>query len=225
LSPLVQPALVLTLEFVVEDDALDVGAALEQARLRLFVGAIDVEVVLQLALARQARVERLPMLSIEVPMAFEKSAAGLGQRDRMVSVPGHASGLDQPLFAQVPKVAGAWISRATVMVPEIATGDHSKGTHGRERARLGASQGVLTIAVANQLALGSARQADMARERVPCLAGALGPAGMVFTVAPVLIRALPFVAGTTSERPRVVVISVARSQTGLPPVVITIAVA
>ena len=99
LVALVEPALVLALQLVVEDDALDVRTALQETRLGLFVRAIDLEVVFEFALAPQARVERLVMLPIDVPMALEKAAAVLGQTDRMVAVPGHARGLDQPLFA------------------------------------------------------------------------------------------------------------------------------
>ena len=46
---LVKPALILALELVVEDDAIDVRAALLEPRLGLFVRAIDLDVVLQLA--------------------------------------------------------------------------------------------------------------------------------------------------------------------------------
>ncbi len=95
----VKPALVLALQFVVEDDALDVRATLHETRLCLFVRAIDLEVVFEFALAPQARVERLVMVPINVPMALEKATAVLGQADRMVAVPWHACRLDQPLFA------------------------------------------------------------------------------------------------------------------------------
>jgi hypothetical protein len=53
---LVQPGLILTLEFVVEDDSPDACAALLKALGFTFVGAIDLDVVLPFALAfgRQA---------------------------------------------------------------------------------------------------------------------------------------------------------------------------
>jgi len=51
---LVQPALVVAFELVVEDDAVDAGAALEEPRLGLFIGSVDLEVVLQFPLAREA---------------------------------------------------------------------------------------------------------------------------------------------------------------------------
>ncbi|MCA1586256.1 MAG: hypothetical protein LC791_16285 [Acidobacteria bacterium] len=71
----VEPTLVLALQLVVEDDALDVSAALQETRLGLFVRAIDLEVVFQFALAPQPRVERLVMVPIEVSMALKQAAA------------------------------------------------------------------------------------------------------------------------------------------------------
>jgi hypothetical protein len=53
LVALVEPPLVLALQLVVEDNALDVRAALQETRLGLFIRAIELDVVLQLALAHQ----------------------------------------------------------------------------------------------------------------------------------------------------------------------------
>jgi hypothetical protein len=107
----------------------------------------------------------------------------------MVAVSGHAGGLDQPLFAQVSQVAGPGISRAPIVVPEITTGDHSEYTDGRERPGFGAAQGVLAIAVVNELALWSARQVNMSPECIRDLAIAVsivaisdGPAGIVIAI-------------------------------------------
>jgi hypothetical protein len=130
---LVEPALVLALQLVVEDDALDVRTAVQETVLGLFVRPIDLEVVFQFALAPQACVERLVMVPIEVSMARKKAAAIPGQTYRMVAVSGHARGLNQPLFAQMSQVAGPWISRAPIVVSEITTGDHSEYANGRER--------------------------------------------------------------------------------------------
>jgi hypothetical protein len=76
------------------------------------------------------------------------------------------------------------------MVSEITTGDNSKSTDGRERSRFGAAQGVLTIAVANELAFQAARQMNVAGEGVPGLgitvanvAVSFGPAGIMIAVA------------------------------------------
>jgi hypothetical protein len=72
---LVQPALIVTLQFVIQDDTPDARAAVVEPRLGLLVRAIDLEVVLQLARACEARVERLAMIPIGVPVTFEKAAA------------------------------------------------------------------------------------------------------------------------------------------------------
>jgi hypothetical protein len=112
----------------------------------------------------------------------------------MVPVSGHASGLDQPLFAQVSQVAGPWISRAPIVVSEITTGDHSECTNGRECPGFGAAQGVFAIAVVNELALWSASQVNMSAECIRDLAIAfsivaisVSPARIAVAVPPVLI--------------------------------------
>ena len=173
-----------------EDDALDVRAVLQETRLGLFVGAIDLEVVLSFALARQAGVEGLMGLVVVVSMALEKAAAVLRQTDGLVPVSRHTGGLDQPFFAQVSQVAGPWISRAPIVVSEITTGDHSECTNGCERSRFRAAQGVLAIAVMNELALAPARQVNVSCECVSALtiafsivAIAVRPAGIVIAVA------------------------------------------
>src|SRR5207247_900325 len=96
---LVQPTLILALQLVVEDDALDVRARLQETRFSLFVRTIDLEVVFEFALAPQARVKRLVTVPVDVSMALEKAAALLGQGHGMIAVPGHARGLDQALLA------------------------------------------------------------------------------------------------------------------------------
>jgi len=68
---LVQPALVLALEFVIQDDTIDVGAAFQQTRLCLLVGAIDLDVVLDFAFAHEARVKGLLVVVIAVTVALE----------------------------------------------------------------------------------------------------------------------------------------------------------
>ena len=71
----------------------------------------------------------------------------------------------------------------------------------------------------------------MPRERVPWLpialttvAVALGPTCIITTISPVLIRGLPIAFWTAAERPGILVVSIARLEVGLPPVVIAIAV-
>jgi hypothetical protein len=94
------------------------------------------------------------------------------------------------LFTQVSQVTRPGISRAPVVVSEITTGDHSECTHGRERSRFGAAQGVFASAVVNELALWSARQVNVSAECIRDLAiafsivtVAIGPAGIVVAVS------------------------------------------
>ena len=107
--PLVEPRLVLALELVVEDDALDASAALRQALSFAFVGAIDLEVVFQLPLAFDAVPERLAVTLVAVSMAFEQASALLRQRDGMLAGAGHTNRLNQPLLAEMPQIARARI--------------------------------------------------------------------------------------------------------------------
>jgi hypothetical protein len=102
--PLVKPALVLALELVIEDDSIDTRPTVCQALGGAFVGAIDLEVVLPLSLAFQAIPKRLAVTLATVSMTFEEAAACLRQRDGMFAGAGHASCLNETLFAQVPQV-------------------------------------------------------------------------------------------------------------------------
>ena len=103
--PLVQPALVLTLELVVEHDAVDVRTAFRQALRGAFVGAIDLEVVFELPFAFDAMPERLAVTLIAVAMVFEQAPAVPRKRDRMLARARHSNGLNQSLFAQMSQVA------------------------------------------------------------------------------------------------------------------------
>jgi hypothetical protein len=139
LVALVEPTLVLTLQLVVEDHAVDVRAPLQETRLGLLVCAIDLKVVFQFPLTRQARVEGLVMVVVAVPMALEQASAGPGQADSMIAVPGHARRLEKSLFTQVAEVTGSRIGEPAVVVAEVTTGDNSKSADGRERSRLGSA--------------------------------------------------------------------------------------
>jgi hypothetical protein len=150
--------------------------------------------VLKLTLARQATVERLVALLVAVSTALEKGAAFLRQHHRVIAIAGHPGGLDQTLFAKVSQVARARVRRAAFVAAKITTGDNSEGTNGSHRSRLRASQGVLPVAVADQLSLWPTWQPDVSRERVPdiaiafsTVALALSPAGIMIAVPSVAI--------------------------------------
>jgi hypothetical protein len=163
---LVEPRLVLTLELVVEDDAIDPRAALFQALGFTFERPIDLDVVFEFSLAFNARVEGLAAFPIAVTMALEQAAALLRERHGVVARAGYTGRLDQPLLTEMTKVARSRIGRTIVVVSEITTGDHSKRADGRQRSRLRATQGVLTITIAHHLALASSRQTQISHEDV-----------------------------------------------------------
>lgn len=127
----------------------------------------------ELALAFDAVPERLPGVVVAVPIVFEEAPAVLGERDRMLARSSHPNRFDQSLFPQMAQVARARVERAIVLVPEIATGDHSECANSRKRARFGSAQRVLAIAVPHEFPTRSARQRKVTREglaRIECTA-------------------------------------------------------
>jgi hypothetical protein len=102
------------------------------------------------------------------------------------------------LLAQVPQITRTRIERSIAVVAQITTGDHSERADGRERSWFRAAQRVLAIAVADDLALVSTRQVQIARGRVTRIAVALRTARAVARVVSVVIR-LPGVARTATE--------------------------
>jgi len=228
----VQPPLIVALELVIEDHLLDVGVPLEETRFCLFVGAVDLEVVFQFPLTRQARVERLVGLLIAIAVMLEEAAAFLRQDHRLVPIARQPDGLDQAGLAEVPEVAGTGISGTIVVVTEVTTGDHSKGTHGSQGARLRAAQGVLAIAVANKFSLESARKVQVPGEDVPELSIALPtipvaaiPTRILVAIAASLLRRVALVAWAATKRSNVVVRAGATAVVGVPFVVAGIVIA
>jgi hypothetical protein len=159
--PFVKPRLVLTLELVVERDAIDVRPSLAQALRGAFRGAIDLVVVFALALAFEAMPERLAVTWLTIAMVFEEAPSFLRQRDRILARTWHPRDLDELLLAEVAQVARPRIERPIMAVAEITTGDHSKCPDGRERARFRSTQRVFAIAIPHALTFESARQIEM----------------------------------------------------------------
>src|SRR5262249_32919334 len=155
---LMEPALVLALELVIEYDPLDPRVTLGEPLRGAFIGAIDLEVVFELPLAFDASPEGLAVTLVTVPMVFEHTPPFRRQRHRVVARAGHPNRLHEALLAKVPQVTGSGIERPVVVVAEITTGGYSERTDGRERTRFRAAKRVLTIPVANDFALESARQ-------------------------------------------------------------------
>jgi hypothetical protein len=185
--PFVEPLLVVALELVVEQHAIDTRAALVKAFRFTLVGAIDLDVVLQFRFAFQTRVERLLMAMVAVTVAVQEIPSFLREYDRVFAIARHAHRLNQPLFAEMPQVAGSRIGGFITMVRQVTTRDNSKRTNGRERARFRSTQGVLTIAVADDLPLESAREIEIPRENVTGFDVALATITVAFRPARVIV--------------------------------------
>jgi hypothetical protein len=111
--PFVQPPLVLTLEFVVEGDAIDAGAALREALGFTEVRPIHLGVVFQLARLLEARIELLvavvPMvlaMAIRVVAAvrLEHVPTLLRQHDGHIPMSVQPFGSDESFLAQMAEV-------------------------------------------------------------------------------------------------------------------------
>lgn len=66
----------------------------------------------------------------------------------------------------MPQVAAIRVERTVLTVTEIAGGHDAKGADGGERANLRAAQPDVAVACPDPLALGTARQIEVAREHV-----------------------------------------------------------
>ncbi len=78
---LMEPALVLPLELVVEDDAFDVRATVLETCCSPFVRPIDLDVVCELPLAFDAMPEGLAVTLIAIAMVVEQTPAFSRERD------------------------------------------------------------------------------------------------------------------------------------------------
>ena len=112
---LVEPLLVLTLELVVEFDAVNACAALHEALGFSQVRAVHLGVVFHLAWLLQARVELLTMvIRVFAAVRLQHVPTLFRQHDRDVSAATQALGSDKPFLAEVSKVAASgWSLWAT----------------------------------------------------------------------------------------------------------------
>ena len=140
-------------------------------------------------------------------MALEQAPSLLRQPHGVVARTGYARDLNQTLLAQVSQVAGSWVESPLAVVSQITTGDHSKRADGCKRSRFRAAQGVLTIAVVDDLALSLTGQMQIARETVTRISVALGPPRVFPRIVSVRfrVRLSRIVSGTPTEIARGVV--------------------
>jgi len=227
---LVQPLLVLRLQFVVQPHALNLQAPLLELRRVTLVGAMDLGVVFQFALALKPRVAGLARITVTVAIRLQEIAATVRQHHRLLPIAWDANGLDQSLLAEVPKVAIPGIGWSVIAVAEVEGRDDPKGAHGREGPALRTAQGVLTVTrVVDDLMVAATGQIETAREHVASttLAVPVSVAGVSLSVVPAHVVAItmvrtPFVTvasfivvlghvvrtGAASDRQRIVMVPV-----------------
>jgi hypothetical protein len=161
----VQELLVVALQLVVQDHAIDSAALLAETLLGAEVRAIDHRVVRELARLSEARVECLarlarPFLSL-VPIRLEQIPSSIA-KDRCAVVRAEWGGAQQTLLFEVA------LGLASVLpgVVEIALGDNAERADGGEHPAFRAVDLVHTIAFSHRPALTSARQVEILRKHV-----------------------------------------------------------
>jgi len=196
---------------VVEDDAINHRAPALQACCSAFVRTIDLNVVCEFPLAFGAMPEGLAvaLIAVSIAMMLEQTSAVLRERDDVLARARQPHRLNESLLPKMSQIARAWIERPVVLVAEITTGDHPKGTDGRESPRLGSSERVLAISNASDLALRSARQVQVSCEDLARVVPAvsLGPTRIVARIVTILVR-FSRISGTASTDIACIVISV-----------------
>ena len=129
---LVQPLLVLAFQLLLQAHALKIHSLCLELGGITFIRTIDLTVVFELPLPRDARMERLPAVVVAIAIRFKHVPAAVGQDDRLLAIAGDADGLDQTLFTEVPEVSVARIPRAILTVPKVAGRDDTKRSNGGE---------------------------------------------------------------------------------------------
>ena len=113
---LVEPLLVLALELVIEDDAVDPRVAGVEALRGPQIRLEDLRVVFELPIAFETRVELLADIVVAVAVMLEQVAAAVGQHHGDVVPSVDPNGVNEAMLAQVPEVAGARIGRPVEVV-------------------------------------------------------------------------------------------------------------
>jgi hypothetical protein len=154
---LVEPLLVLPLELVVQDDALDVRIACVEPLGDGQIGGIDLGVVFALALAFEARVELLANILVAASMGLQEVPAAVREHDRDVAPAVQPDGTDESLLAQMTQVAAAGVGFAPGVIAQITRRHDPERTDGGQGASLRAAQCVTAFArVVHHLSLASA---------------------------------------------------------------------
>jgi hypothetical protein len=158
--PLVQELLVLTLELVVEDDPANASTLVVKLRLSLSTGAINLDVVGQLARLPETSVERLlPLAGVLTPASFEKVTPAISGNHDILVPSLHRDALQQAGGLEVVQtpLRGPLAALMAQQLPEVAGLNDAKRRHGGECLDLAAIQLAGAPSLANDLALGPAR--------------------------------------------------------------------
>ena len=161
-----QEPLVIALQLVVQDHAIDSAALLAEALLGGQVRAIDLRIVRQLPGLSEARVERLAWLPRAfvslVPIRFEQVPAVVGEDDRAI-IRAERRRAQETFSFEV--ALGA--TRVIPAVVEIALGHDTKGADGGKHPAFGAVDLVHPIAFPRRPSLPTARKVEVLGEHLP----------------------------------------------------------
>jgi hypothetical protein len=165
---LLEKALIVALQLVIEDDPIDASAALAEALGLPEVRAVHLQVMFDFARLLQIGVELLLGPGSALPsrvagvvvatVGLEEVPPALGEDDSDVAMPVDVNGTRQALLLEMPKVASVGIERAVVVIAKVTRGHDAERADGCQRTRLGTAQADITIAVPHQLALEAARE-------------------------------------------------------------------
>jgi hypothetical protein len=178
-----QELLVLALQVLLEDDAadLEVSVRISETGFLLAVRRVQIRIVVDLARATDASVERLrrPVVPLQ-GVRVEQVAALLGE-DQAAFVDAKVDGLDKVLVAEV--------AEGIVVGVEVLFGHDTESADRGQRTAGLAIQLVHTVAVNDQLALLAARQVEVVHQSV---AGIVIVPVTLVVHARALVAAMPF---------------------------------
>jgi hypothetical protein len=101
-----------------------------------------------------------------LPMRFQQIPAALGQDDDAMTVAGDRNRTNEPLLAEMSKVALAWVAGPAVVILQVARWNDAEHADETQRAGFRTAKGVLAVSVADELAFESARQVELVYEDV-----------------------------------------------------------
>jgi hypothetical protein len=167
---LLEPLLIFTFEFLVEDDAANLGALLAEALRFAQVRAIQLRVMGQLAAPIHAGLEGLLAAdAVIAAVPLQETVPAVGERHRSVAAV-QRDGFHQALVAKMAQVGNARVG-FRMMTLKIAFGHDTKRTDGRERPAIVAVQFVPVIAIEHDFAIEAARQFKAIDKRVTRIEG------------------------------------------------------